>query len=145
MDANMKVTQEEMKAQIGTLLSRIDAQHERLIAWLGTTEPADLEANPEEMQSEAEHREVPKKHAAVKPVRELRKRHRGRKVAAERRRKPKDGSRWKLVAARRGTTLSAKVTRRKGHGLQGQGFTENLEKTGRPEGGLSRNRNAKMR
>jgi G:T/U-mismatch repair DNA glycosylase len=114
MDANVKTNQEEYEPRLASLLSRMDVQHKTMMAH-------GLGGNPEEMKSKAEHQEVPKEHAAVKPVGELRKRHRGRNVAAERRRKPTDGSRRKLVAVRRRTTLSAKVARRKGHSLQGQG------------------------
>jgi hypothetical protein len=41
-------------------------------------EATDLKANPEEMESESEHREVPKEDAVVKPVRGRKKRHRDR-------------------------------------------------------------------
>jgi hypothetical protein len=85
------------------------------MACLGKTETTDLEANPEEMQCEAVHREVPKEDATVETGRTPNKRHRGRHLAAERRHKPKDGSWRKLAATRRGTTHRAGVARHKGH------------------------------
>jgi protein subunit release factor B len=51
---------------------------EKSMTDLEEKEATDLETNPEEMQSEAVHEEVPKEEAAVKPVRPLKKRHRGR-------------------------------------------------------------------
>jgi hypothetical protein len=48
----------------------------------GKTEATYLKANPEEMESEAEQWEVPKERAVVKPLRGLRKRHRGLNLAA---------------------------------------------------------------
>jgi hypothetical protein len=50
----------------------------------------DLKGNPEEMEFEAEHQEVPKEPAAVKPVRGLRKWHRGWNLAAGRHRKQRN-------------------------------------------------------
>jgi hypothetical protein len=58
------------------MLAKLDAHHERVMAGmdsqleklevcLGKTEVADLEANSEEIESEAEHEEVPKEEAAV--------------------------------------------------------------------------------
>jgi hypothetical protein len=56
----------------------------------------DLKANPEEMQSKVEHWEVPKECAMVKPVRGLRKWHRGWNLAGGQRREPKEltGGSW---------------------------------------------------
>jgi hypothetical protein len=105
MDANVKANQEEVKAHMASFVFRIDAQRERMMAW-----PRRTEANPEEMQSEAERRVIPKEHATVKPVGGLRKRRSCRNQAAGRHHKQKDGSRRKLVTTRRGTTLHAKVT-----------------------------------
>jgi hypothetical protein len=45
-----------------------------------TRKTTDLKANPEEMESEAEHYEVPKECAVVKPVGGLRKRFRTRSL-----------------------------------------------------------------
>jgi hypothetical protein len=73
------------------------------MACLGKTEVTDLEANPEEMESEAEYREVPKEHAAVETGKAPNKRHRGWHLVAKRRQKPKErtrgnyGSRKKLA------------------------------------------------
>jgi hypothetical protein len=84
------------------------------------------EANPEEIQSEAVHREVPKEEAAEKSSGVLKKRHRGRHLAAGRRSQPEGktrgncGSRKEFAAARRGMTRRAGVARRKGRGRQRQ-------------------------
>jgi hypothetical protein len=72
-----------MKTQMASLVSWINAQHERMMACLGSMEVMDLEANPEEKESEVVQWEVLKEHAAVKPVGGLRKQHRGRRVPSE--------------------------------------------------------------
>jgi hypothetical protein len=89
----------------------------------------DLKANPKEMESEAEHLEVPKERAAVKPVGGLRMRHRGRNQAAWRRGEPKEptrgicGSRRKLTAACRKVSRRAVVARRKENSAPGKLWT----------------------
>jgi hypothetical protein len=99
MEANMNAWREEMKT---------DREARK---------PTVLEANPEEIPSKAEHQEVPKEHAAVKPVGGMRKRRRGRNLAAERRQKPKEwtrvncGIRRKLATACMKMTHCAKVAR----------------------------------
>jgi hypothetical protein len=76
-----------------------------------------LKANPEEIESETDHREVPKEDAVVKPVAGLRKRHRGWNLAAGRRGEPKElnrgdcGSRRKLAAACRKVSRRARIAR----------------------------------
>jgi hypothetical protein len=66
------------------------------------------EPTAEEMQSGTEHCEVPKEHAAVKPVRGLRKQHRERHLAVKCLSQPKEwtqgncGSKRKLVTAAEG-------------------------------------------
>jgi hypothetical protein len=63
------------------------------------------ELSPEEMESKVERREVPTEETAVKSSRTMKKRRRGRRVAAGRRGKPKEltrsdcGSRGLLAAA----------------------------------------------
>jgi peptidoglycan hydrolase CwlO-like protein len=89
VEANQKKMddgQEQMKAQMASfasriednnekfevlrdaLVSRTDALQERIMACLRKTEAKDLEKSPEEKESVAEHQEVAKGHAAVKPV-----------------------------------------------------------------------------
>jgi hypothetical protein len=89
---------------------------------------APLECNEptsEDVASEAVHEGVPKDDSAVETSRVPNKRHRGRHLAAERRQKPKEGtrgncgSRKKLTAAGRKMTRRAGVTWRKGHGRKG--------------------------
>jgi hypothetical protein len=79
-----------LKVKLDAKNAQLDARHERMMACLGKTEATDLKVNPEEMQSEAEYRDVPMEHAAVKPVGGRKKRHRGRHLAAGRRGPPKD-------------------------------------------------------
>jgi hypothetical protein len=100
---------------MASLVSRRDAHEEGMMACLGKMEVMDLKANPEEIQSEAEHQEVPKEQATVKPVGGLRKRHRGQNLAAERHCKPKDWSWRTLASACRRTTCLAKVAQRNGN------------------------------
>jgi gas vesicle protein len=51
--------------------------------------PLDLKANPEEIESEMDHREVPKECAVVKLVDGLRKQHRGRNLGCRTMRRAK--------------------------------------------------------
>jgi hypothetical protein len=46
--------------------------------------------NPEDLESEVEHREVPTEEAALKSSGTMKKRHRGRHLGAERRGEPKE-------------------------------------------------------
>jgi hypothetical protein len=125
----------------GTLISRMDAHHESMTAsvnaWCEEMK-ADREVteaclekmqaclyskvpNPEEMQSRVEHQEIPKEHAAMKPIRGLRKRHRGWHLATGRQSKPEERtwgncrSRKKLAAVGRKMTRCTGVTLRKVH------------------------------
>jgi hypothetical protein len=88
----MKVHHEEMRAIFG--------------ANRGKMEATDLKAYPDEMQSKAEHQEVPKEDAVEKPVRGWNKRHRGQNLAAKCHQKPKEQR--KLATTGR-TTHYAKV------------------------------------
>jgi hypothetical protein len=80
----------------------------------------DLKANPEEMESEAEHREVSNEHAAVENGKAPSKRHRDWHLAAGCRRKPNEltqgdcGSRRKLATACRKVSCHARVAWGKG-------------------------------
>jgi hypothetical protein len=74
-----------------------------------------------DMESEAEHREVPAEEAVVKSSGTMKKRHRGRRLAAGRREGPKVltrgicASRRKLAAACTKVSCRAAVARRKGN------------------------------
>jgi hypothetical protein len=78
-------------------------------------EATENEHDPGKRQSMEEHQEIPKGEASVMPVRELRKWHRVRSLAAERRQKRKErtqenrGSRRKSAASCRKVTRHAKV------------------------------------
>jgi hypothetical protein len=43
------------------VVAKLDTHHARTIACLGKTEATDMEANPEDLKSKAEDRNVPKK------------------------------------------------------------------------------------
>jgi hypothetical protein len=135
MEANqekMDDGQEEMKAQMASrteanhkkFMGAMEATHERMFSCLEKTETRleCKEPTSEDMESGAEHREVPKKLVAVKPIGGLRKQHRGQNLAIEchqeqeGRTRGNCGSRKKLVATGRKITLRAGVVRRKGHG-----------------------------
>jgi hypothetical protein len=47
------------------IMAKMDAQLEEIEALLGKTDAMNLEASPEEIESEAENEEVPKEEAAV--------------------------------------------------------------------------------
>jgi hypothetical protein len=111
-----------------------------------------MEANPEEIKSKVVYEEVPKEHAAVKPVRALNKWYLGQNLAAERHQKLKErtrgncGSRKKLAATHRRMTCCAGVARRKGHGHQGHGRNNaaRVAPKGQMRGDCGRVRNAKV-
>jgi hypothetical protein len=89
--------------------------------------PEKMEANTEETEFEAVHQEVLKEDATVKPVGALKKRHRGRHLAAGRHLKRKeqtqgkDGCWKKLAATCRRMAQCAGVANCKGHCRQGHG------------------------
>jgi non-ribosomal peptide synthetase component E (peptide arylation enzyme) len=56
----MDAHQAKMDADNEEMMVKLNAEHERIMSCLGKTEATNFKANPEEMQSEAEHREVPK-------------------------------------------------------------------------------------
>jgi hypothetical protein len=68
MDAGLSEMRDEMLAKLDAhhkrMMVRMDFQLEKMEACLGKTEVTDLEANPEEIGSEAVH-EGPKEQAAV--------------------------------------------------------------------------------
>jgi hypothetical protein len=86
------------------MMARMDSHLEKMEACLGKTEATDFEANPEEIESEAVHEEVPKEGAAIKTVRALKKRYGNRQLTVMRHGQPKKrtesdgGSRKKLTA-----------------------------------------------
>jgi hypothetical protein len=65
----IRANEEEMKEGINSgqaeKKSTVSAILEKTEACLGKTEATDLEANPQEIESEAEHEEVPKKEASI--------------------------------------------------------------------------------
>jgi hypothetical protein len=87
MREEMKAGQQHLKEEMGAsqeMLAKLDAHHERMMArmdsqlekmeaCLGKTEATDLKANPEEIESEVEHEEVPKEESAVETFGALKK------------------------------------------------------------------------
>jgi hypothetical protein len=92
-----------------------------------------MEAYPEEIESESEDQEIPKEHAAVKPVGALKKRPRGWNPAAKHHDWPEEriqencGSLKKLVAVRRVTTCHAEVAWCKGNIIGKSWTNDNVE------------------
>jgi hypothetical protein len=85
MEASIEDENEKFELLRNTLVSRMDAHHGGMMACLGKTEVTDLEANPEEMQSEAVNSEVPKEDAVVETGRAPNKRQRDRHLAEKHR------------------------------------------------------------
>jgi hypothetical protein len=121
MNANKKTMHERMMAKLDAhherMMAKLDAHHVRTMACLETTE-AHLECKEptlEEMESKAEHREVPKEHAAVETGKAPSKQHRGQNPDAGRSGKPKvltrgdRGTRRKLAATCRKVSRGAIV------------------------------------
>jgi hypothetical protein len=94
MDANMtkmaairSELEETMKHEMQHFLSYVNESTQNL------PEATKIEQDPGMMQSVEEHQDIPREEAASMPVRGLRKRCRVWKLAAERRHKPKKGTR----------------------------------------------------
>jgi hypothetical protein len=104
-----------MKAQFGSLAVKLDAWQRDMQVEREARKSTDLKANPEEMESEEEHREVAKDRA-VEAGKAPSKRHRNRHLAAGRRGNPKElvrgdcGSRRKLTVACRKVSYPIRVT-----------------------------------
>jgi hypothetical protein len=135
MDANVKNNQEMLATMEARIKEDIKAACHSMRVWREETlacqqsteaNPETTEAcrdgndrSPEEMESEVERREVPTEEAAVKSSRTMKKRHRGRRMAAGRRGKPMEltrrdcGSRGLLAAACRKVSRRATVAWRK--------------------------------
>jgi hypothetical protein len=79
-----------MKTQFCSLTAKLDGWRKEMQADREASRTTDLKANPEEMESGTEHREVPKEEAAVKLSGTTKKRHKGRSGAAGRCGKPEE-------------------------------------------------------
>jgi hypothetical protein len=121
------------------MMAELHAHHERMMVCLGKMETTDLETNPEETESGADHQEVPKEDVAVETGRAPNERHRGRHLAAGRRGQLEErtwencGSHKKLGAARRKMTHRAGVARCKGN-VVGKNRTRDKVVQGTPKG-----------
>jgi hypothetical protein len=80
-----------------------------MTAWQEATEPTSVS-----MKSVAMHKEIPEEEAAVKTGKALKKRHRGRHLAAGRRGKPKEQTESNGRRRKRLTAARRRVTRRAG-------------------------------
>jgi hypothetical protein len=127
MKANLKEMREEIKSGQAEMRSIVNALTEDMkkdrketmscqvttVVCLDSKEP-----NPEDMESEVEHWEVPMEEAAVKSLGAMKKRYRGWKLAARRHGEPKEltrdcGSQRKMAAAYRKVSHCAAVAQRK--------------------------------
>jgi hypothetical protein len=119
----IKSDQAEMRSTVSALVGKMDAwiaetkdEQKETMARQVTTEACQdsKEPSPEDMASEVERREVPTEEAAVKSSRTMKKRHRGRHVAAGRRGEPKELTRGDCGPRRRLAAACRKVSRRAG-------------------------------
>jgi hypothetical protein len=117
MEAKMDNGQEKMKTQVGSLASQISVNQEEMKAMLDASLKR-MEANSGEQKSAAVREEIPKDEDTVKTSGAMKKRHRGRNLAAGRHGEPKDwtqgnsGSGKKLATCCRGMPRRAGVARR---------------------------------
>jgi hypothetical protein len=106
-------------------MARLDASHQRMVprmdskletveACLGMTGATDLQANPKEIESEAEHEHVPKEESTVETFGALKERHRDHHLTVRRCGQPKKRTqgnstsrRKKFAAACKGMTRHA--------------------------------------
>jgi hypothetical protein len=114
MLAKMEVERKADLKNLQSMMKRMMDMNEA--ARLEEEEPTSVDMGPEGV-----NQEIPRVDAAVMPVGGMRKRCRGRNLAAECHQKPKEttqekcGSRKRLVVARRGMTRCAKVAWQKGN------------------------------
>jgi hypothetical protein len=137
--AGQELLKEEMLAKLDAhherMMARMDSQLEKMEACLEKTEAMDLEANPEERESEAVHDEVPKEEAAVETFGALKEQYRDQHLVVRSRGHPNKqtqgngGSQKKLATASRGMTCRAIPTLHKGHDHQGLGKNNVVEGT----------------
>jgi hypothetical protein len=100
-----KTIQHEMRAVVQAIRSEKDET-------TACDEATETKPDPGTMQSVEEHQEIPKEEATVMPAGGLRKRRRGRNLAAGRRQKPKGTIRASCESSRRFTVAGRKVSRR---------------------------------
>jgi hypothetical protein len=121
MREEIKSGQAEMRSIVNAWIADMKKDRKETMSCQVTTEACldSKELNPEYMKSEVEHREVPTIEAAVKSSEAMKKRHRGRHLAAGRLGEPKElargdrGSGRKLAAACRKVSRRARVAWRK--------------------------------
>jgi hypothetical protein len=117
------------------MMARMYYQLDKMEACVRKTEATDLEANREEIESDALREEVRKGEATMKTVKALKKGHGDRHLAIRRRGQPKKrthsdgGSQKKLVAACRGMNHRAIPAQRKRHYCQRQGKDKAVPRT----------------
>jgi hypothetical protein len=117
VDTNHEKMMARMDAHHKIIMATLNARHEETVTCQVMTETCQekKKPNPDDVETGAERREVPKKHAVVRSSGIMKKRQRGRNLAAGRRIKPEDlnqgdcGSRGKLAAACRKVCRHAAV------------------------------------
>jgi tRNA/tmRNA/rRNA uracil-C5-methylase (TrmA/RlmC/RlmD family) len=123
----MRAGQELLKEE---MLVKLDAHHERMMARMDSQleKATDLESNPEEIESKAEHKEVPKEEATVETLEALKKRYRDRHLAVRHCYQPNGGSQKKMAAVRGWLTRHTIPERHKGPSCQAHGNTRLCQK-----------------
>jgi hypothetical protein len=139
----MDIHQVRTEAIQEEIIAKMDAHQGRMEASMNATD-----AYTEEIESETEHQEVPKKEAAMEAFRALNWHLAiGHRQQLQKRTQDDDGSRKKLAAASRRMTRRAISSPRKGHGRRVPGRTVFQEKTlndGRSRGDNGRAKNVAM-
>jgi hypothetical protein len=92
MREEIKSGQVEMRSIVNTWIVDMKKDRKETMSYQVTMMACldSKELNPEDMESEAEHREVPMKEAAVQSSGTMKKQHRGQHLAAGRCREPKE-------------------------------------------------------
>jgi hypothetical protein len=94
MDANMKSSQEQLQENLKRIIEEMTSiTRKEMMACREKTEARQEEEKPTSVDRKpgvAEHQEVPKEDAVVQPVKGWKKRHRGKRQAAERLGEPKE-------------------------------------------------------
>jgi hypothetical protein len=142
MSAGQELLKEEMLAQLDAnherMFSRVDSQLEKMEVAVEANQEevnaTDLETNPGELESEAEHEDVSKEEATVEMIGALKERCGdwhiavGRRRRMEKRTQGNGETRKKLAVARIETTRHAGATRCKGRNQTGPTVEEGQQK-----------------
>jgi hypothetical protein len=119
--ARINAMQEMMVSHHKEMMASMRDQQKEMKANREVTDTENMEKNPEEMESEVEHEDVPKEEVTVEAMK-----YRGQHLAVRHRGQPNKGtkgnigSRKTLAIACRGMTCHAIPAQHKGHCCQGQ-------------------------